>query len=74
MCFSSVNLFSNKSKLCLPVTSVVEEFKATIARAVSTLLLSEDEKVRNANETIKCVREWKFQEAVKEIIGVVCQG
>lgn len=81
--FSAVNLYSKTSKLRLPVSSVVEEFKATKARAVSTLLLSEDQKVRHANESIKCGRKWKPQEAVKEaeahwrhqeIVGVVCQG
>ena len=81
--FSSVNLYSKTYMLHLPVSSVVEEFKATKARAVSTLLLSKDEKVRHANNTIKCGRKWKPQEAVKEaevhwkhqeIVGVVRQG
>lgn len=81
--FSSVILYSKTSKLRLPVSSVVEEFKATKVRAISTLVLSEDEKVRHANKTIKCSRKWKPQAAVKEaeaywrhqeIIGVVCQG
>ncbi len=48
---SSVNLYSKTSKLCLPVSLVEGEFKATKARAVSTLLLSKDEKVRHANKT-----------------------
>lgn len=65
------------------MSSVVEEFKATKTRAVSSLLLSEDEKVRHANKSIKSGRKWKPQEAVKEaevhwrhqkVIGVVCQG
>lgn len=81
--FSSVNLYSKTSKLRLPVSSVVAEFKATKARAVSTLLLSKDEKVWHANKTGKCGRKWKPQKAVREaesywkhqeIIAVVCQG
>lgn len=65
------------------VSSVVEEFKATKARAVSSLLASKDEKVRYASKTIKCGRKWKPQQAVmeaeshwkhQEIVGVVCQG
>lgn len=81
--FSSVDLYSRTSKIHLPVSSVVEEFKATKARAVSTLVLSKDVRVRNSNKTIKCGRKWKPQEAVREaeaywkhqeIIGVVCQG
>ena len=80
---STINLYSNTSKLLLPVSSVVEEFKATKARAVSTLLSSEDEKVRHASKTIKCGRKWKPQQAVgeaesywrhQEIMGVVCKG
>ncbi len=81
--FSAINLYSKTSKLPLPVSSVVEEFKAAKARAVSTLLSSEDGKVRHASKTIKCGRKWKPQQAVmeaeshwkhQEIVGVVCQG
>ncbi|KAF4111690.1 hypothetical protein G5714_008721 [Onychostoma macrolepis] len=81
--FSAINLYSKTSKLPLPVSSVVEEFKAAKARAVSTLLSSEDGKVRRASKTIKCGRKWKPQQAVmeaefhwkhQEIVGVVCQG
>ncbi|CAM4625186.1 unnamed protein product [Leuciscus chuanchicus] len=50
--FSAINLYSKTSKLPLPVSSVVEEFKATKARAVSTLLSSEDGKVRHASKTL----------------------
>ncbi|CAM4543850.1 unnamed protein product [Leuciscus chuanchicus] len=80
---SSVNLYSKTSKLCLPVSSVAEEYKATKARAVSTLLLSKDGKVQHASKSIRCGRKWKPQEAVseaeahwkhQEIVGVVCQG
>ncbi|KAL0151338.1 hypothetical protein M9458_053332 [Cirrhinus mrigala] len=69
--FSSVNLYNKTSKLRLPVSSVVEEFKATKAVTEST------------NKAVKCGRKRKLQEAVKEaevywknqeIIGVVCQG
>ncbi len=45
--FSAINLYSKTSKLPLPVSSVVEEFKVAKARAVSTLLSSEDRKVRH---------------------------
>ncbi len=78
--FSPVKLYIKTSKLSLPVSLVVEEFKATKARVVSTLLLSKDEKDHHANKTVK---KWKPQEAVKEaesywkhleIIGMVCQG
>lgn len=81
--FSTINLYSKTSKLPLPVSSVVEEFKATKARAVSTLLSSKDGKVKHSSGTIKCGRKWKPQQAVREaeshwrhqeIMGVVCKG
>ncbi|KAL1250851.1 hypothetical protein QQF64_018647 [Cirrhinus molitorella] len=81
--FSTINLYSKTSKLPLPVSSVVEEFKAAKARAVTTLLSSKDRKVRHASKTIKCGRKWRPQQAVmeaeshwkhQEITGVVCQG
>lgn len=81
--FSAVYLYSKTSKLPLPISSVVEEFQATKARAVGTLLLSEDGKVRTASKTIKCGRKWKPQQAVieaethwkhQEIVGVLCKG
>lgn len=43
-----------------------EEFKATQARPVSTLLFFEDRKVRHASKTIKCDTKWKPQKAVTE--------
>lgn len=81
--FSTINLYSKTSKLPLPVSSVVEEFKATKARAVSTLLSSKDGKVKHSSGAIKCGRKWKPQQAVREaeshwkhqeIMGVVCKG
>lgn len=81
--FSTVNLYSKTSKLPLPDSSVMEEFKATKARAVSTLLSSEDERVRHTSKTIKSSRKWKPHQAVREaeshwkhqeIMGVVCKG
>lgn len=81
--FSSVNLYSRSSLLRLPCSSVIEEFKATKARAACTLSLSKDTKVRHASTEISCGRKWKPLEAVKEaesywrhqdIVGTVCQG
>lgn len=44
--FISIELYSKIAKLQLPLTSVVEEFKAEKARFVMTLKDSPDEKVR----------------------------
>ncbi|KAF4096177.1 hypothetical protein G5714_022146 [Onychostoma macrolepis] len=54
--FSAINLHSKTSKLPLPVSSVVEEFKDAKARAVSTLLSFEDGKVRHAIGTLLQVK------------------
>ena len=51
--------------MTLPVGSVVEEFKATKTRAVSTLQNSKDEKVKHASKGIKGSRKWNPQEAVQ---------
>ncbi len=81
--FSTINLYSKTSKLPLSVSLVVKDFKAAKARAVSTLLSSEDGKVRHASKPIKCGRKWKPQQSVMEAechwkhletMGVVCQG
>lgn len=62
---------------------MVEEFKATKARAISALLLSKDGKVQHANKSNRCGRKRKPQEAIldaetywthQESTGVVCQG
>ena len=81
--FSSVNLYCKDSKLTIPVSSVVEEFKATKVRAITTLRTSKDGKVQKAGEAIKCGRKWNPQNAAavaaedlkqQEMIGIVCRG
>lgn len=81
--FNTINLYSKTSKLSLPVSLVVEEFKATKARAVSTLLSSKDGKVKHSSIAIRCGRKWKPQQAIREaeshwrhqeIMSVVCKG
>ena len=63
--------------------SVVEEFKATKTRAVSTLQSSKGAKIKHKSKGIKGSRKWNPQEAVQnaeehlrhqEIVGLVCQG
>ena len=46
--FSSVGLYGKSNQLQLPISSLVEEFKASKARLVVTLKQSQDSKVRNA--------------------------
>ena len=80
---ASANLYSCKSPLPKPLSSTVEVFKATKARAVTTLRFSKDKKVNEASEAIASGRSWKPQQAVneaisrlnhKDVVGTVCRG
>lgn len=82
-CFSSVSIYSSGSKLQLPLTSVVEEFKVAKARQVIMLRDSSDQLVRQADITIRSGRKWSANRAVadaearlhhKDIVGTVNQG
>ncbi|XP_069133240.1 uncharacterized protein [Argopecten irradians] len=82
-CFSSTGLYSRTSKLQLPLTSLVEEFKTGKARLVMTLKDSRDEKVRQAGVEVRTGRRWSASKAVseaesrlrhKDIVGTVCIG
>ena len=81
--FSSVGFYSKTTKLCLPLTSVVEEFKAGKARLIMTLKAARDSKVREAGGYVQSGQEWKANEAVveaesrlrhKDIVGTICKG
>lgn len=56
--FNSFTLYSKTSMLSLQISSVAEEYKAPKAGAVSTLLLSEDQNVRNK-------RKWRTYKEVE---------
>jgi hypothetical protein len=82
-CFLSVGLYSKTSKLILPLTSVVEEFKTGNARLIMTLTNSNDPKVPDAREYIQSGHKWKTIQAVseaesrfcyKDIVDTVCKG
>ncbi|XP_033750531.1 uncharacterized protein LOC117334822 [Pecten maximus] len=81
--FSSIGLYSRTSKLQLPFTSLVEEYKVGKARLIMTLKTSKDEKVRQAGVHVRTGRKWSASRAVedaesrlrhKDIVGTVCQG
>jgi len=81
--FSSIGLYSRTSKLQLPPTSVVEEFKVVKTRRIMTLKDSKDGKVRNAVVQIRTGRKWSASKAMedvecrlrhKDIVGIVCRG
>lgn len=80
---SSIGLYSSRSKLQLPLTSVVEEFKVAKARQVIILCDSRDQLVRQADTIIHTGQKWSASRAVadaearlchKDIVGMVNQG
>lgn len=81
--FCSIGLYSSGSKLQLPITSVVEEFKATKVHLAMMLRDSEDQAVRQADIAVRTGRKWKADGALREaeerlqhadIVGTVTQG
>ncbi|KAJ7995782.1 hypothetical protein DPEC_G00248160 [Dallia pectoralis] len=81
--FCSIGLYSSGSKLQLPITSVVEEFKTAKVRLAMMLRDSNDQAVRQANIVVKTGRKWKASGALREakerlrhgdIMGTVTQG
>lgn len=81
--FCTIGLYSSGSKLQLPITSVVEEFKTAKVRLAMMLQDSDDQAVRRANITVRTGRKWKAEGALREaeerlqhadIMGTVTQG
>ncbi|XP_061778568.1 uncharacterized protein LOC133569990 [Nerophis ophidion] len=81
--FCSIGLYSTGSKLQLPITSVVEEYKVTKTRQAMMLRDSKDERVRQAGIVVRSGIKWSASEALREaedrlhhadIVGSVAQG
>ena len=81
--FTSIGLYSRTSKLQLPFTSLVEEYKVGKARLVMTLKDSKDKKVRAAGVEVKTGQKWSASKVVtkaectlrhKDIVGTVAEG
>ena len=81
--FSNIGLYSRSSKLTLPLSSVVEEFKIGKVRAALTLSGSADKVISRSNINLKTGRKWSTKNALdqaesrlqqKKLIGTVCQG
>ena len=62
----SVGLYGKSNQLQLPISSLVEEFKASKTRLVVTLKQSQDSKVRNAGIEVRTGRKWSASQAVQE--------
>ena len=81
--FSSVGLFSQNSKLQLPLKSVLDQYQITKARQVMLLEESSDHCVSEAGIQIEGGRKWRAGVAVeeakqrlrhKDIVGTVSHG
>ncbi len=81
--FSTNALYASSFRLCLPITSLVEKYKATKIRAQAMLQYSRDSVVRNLGPDLDTGRKWpvtsaleSLQErlAMKDIIGATTQG
>lgn len=81
--FCSIGLYSSGSKLQLPITSVMEEFKTAKVRLAMMLHDSNDQAVRQAIIVVKTGRKWKASGVLREaeerlqhgdIMGMVTQG
>ncbi|KAI8494393.1 hypothetical protein Bbelb_276190 [Branchiostoma belcheri] len=81
--FTRIGLYCRTSRLQLPFTSAVEEFKVCNTRAFVTLESSSDENVSKAGIVLRTGRKWSVEKAVEEarsnlrhrdIVGVVAQG
>ena len=64
--FTSIGLYGRCCKLQLPLSSVLEEYKAAKARLLLTLRDSKDDKIRNAGIEVRTGRKWSVSQAVSE--------
>ncbi|KAI2646403.1 hypothetical protein H4Q32_030397 [Labeo rohita] len=80
--FCSISLYCTCSKLQLPVTSVLKEYKATKTRQ-AMMRDSKDERVHQAGIVVRTGRKWSAGRALTEaedrlqhadIVGTVAQG
>ena len=81
--FSSVGLFSQNSKLQLPLKSVLDQYQMTKARQVMILENSQDQCVSEAGIQVEAGRKWNADQAVaeakqrlrhKDIVSAVSHG
>ena len=63
---TNVAIHSSRTKLTLPVRSVVEEYKVAKARSFMTLRDSKDPVVKNIQPDVKSGRKWTASAAVEE--------
>ena len=83
MVFRPVSLTLNSTKLQLPLSSVLEEFKVLKTRLVVTLRESRVQLIRQAGIETRTGRKWSASQAVeqaetrlrhRDIVGTPCEG
>ena len=81
--FTSIGLYGRTNQLQLPMTSLVEEFKAAKGRLVVTLKESSDDMIWKAGIETRTGRKWSASKAVaqaesrlrhKDIVGTTAVG
>lgn len=71
---SNIALYSHSTKLQLPISSLLEEFKVTRVREVLMYRDSSDAKVASAGISVKTGRKWKANETVDRAEARLRQG
>jgi hypothetical protein len=64
---TNIAIHSSRTKLVLPVKSLVEEYKVSKARSFMTLRDSKDPVVRDTQPDVKSGRKWTAEKAVDEV-------
>ena len=81
--FTSIGLYGRTTRLQLPFSSLIEEFKVVKTRLVVTLRESKDQSVRIAGIETRTGRKWYTSQAVeqtesrlrhRDIVGATCEG
>ena len=81
--FTSIGLYGKSTKLQLPLSSLVDEFKVAKTRLVVTLRDSRDQLIRQAGIETRTGRKWSASQAVeqaesrlrhRDIVGTTCEN
>ena len=62
-------LYGRKSQLSLPITSIVEEYKAGKVRTVMMLRYSKDSKIKENPPVVRTYRKWSAESEVDDIMS-----
>ena len=75
---STIVLYSSQTKICLPMTSIVEEFKVAKSKLYMTIRDSDDQVIHDSRSDVKIKSKWSVSDTVcnvesqlkhKDIVG-----